>query len=518
MDESFRLRKWLGLLALMPGIAMVFIDQAVLPVAIPRIKEHFHATHTQLWWSINSYLLVSAVLMLGGGKWGDKMGYRQSFLLGIVLFAIASALCGMSLSIEELIVTRALQGVGAALMIPASSPLIMSLFPEGQRGKALGVNVSMSSLFMIVAPWFGGYITETFSWRWIFWFNLPLAALCIALILRYLPRPPRKDHPFDWIGFSFFSVCLGAFVTFVMQGREWGWTSFPSLFSLGGSLVLGCLLLRREKEKEHPLIDLSLFRHTIYKAVHISVFFTQFILMITVYRAIFFQEVMGWSALKSGTVFSLTSIPVLFMPLIGGSMADRWGPRIPVGIGFFLLVFSCCWIAFFVQGALFWLVVGFFLFTLGVCLVFTPSYASAMGAIPKGKAGAAFGILATTRGVASTLGVAVLGSFTKDVHLLFLGKLLNQNPSLQNLDPSWVDHLVASHQKSDLSSHQMDLILTAMKESEIDSFITVHLVAGIVLALVALVVMTLYRRASRCFFEPISGETKKMEPVSKEEL
>ncbi len=247
-------RKWISLGALIPAIAMVFVDQSVLPVALPTIQSQLGATHSQLWWCINSYLLVAAVLMLAGGKLGDWIGYRKTFMWGVFIFALASALCGLSLHVGFLIGARGLQGVGAALMIPASSPLIMSLFSHKDRGKAIGINVSVSSLFLVVAPLIGGYFTESLSWRWIFWINLPLAAIGLILIPILIPVSPHKKQVFDFFGFSFFTVSASCFVTLIMQGGEWGWISplSGSFFALG--LVSAWLLVQREKRSKHPFI------------------------------------------------------------------------------------------------------------------------------------------------------------------------------------------------------------------------------------------------------------------------
>ena len=148
--------KWLGLLALIPSLAMVFLDQSVLPVALPTIREYFSASSVALEWTINAYLLVTAVLVLAGGKVSDWIGAKRAFILGILLFALSSALCGASPDVYWLIGARALQGAGAALLFPSSSVLLMSLFPPSERGKATGINVSVSSLFTRCASFRSG--------------------------------------------------------------------------------------------------------------------------------------------------------------------------------------------------------------------------------------------------------------------------------------------------------------------------------------------------------------------------
>lgn len=489
-------RKWICLAALIPAIAMVFVDQSVLPVALPTIQDQLGATHSQLWWCINSYLLVAAVLMLAGGKLGDVIGHRKTFMWGIFTFAWASALCGLSFHMNFLIGARALQGIGAALMIPASSPLIMSLFSHKDRGKAIGINVSVSSLFLVVAPLIGGYFTEALSWRWIFWINLPLAAIGLILIPILIPATPQKKQSFDFPGFVFFTIGASCFVTLIMQGEEWGWTSASSIIFFISALVSSWFLIQREKRSRHPFIDLSLFKPPIYKAVNISVFATQFVLMISIYRAVFFQDTMEWSPLKSGLVFCVTSLPVLFMSPIGGWIADKSGAKTPVVLGFIFLIGSFFSSAFFVEDALWILLLVFLAFGVGVPLILTPSYSSAMASVPETKAGTAFGVLATVRALSSTLGVAIITAFAKQVQRHTFEKKIEGNPITKGLESSLVENLSIGVQGSleSIPAEQRSFALEYMKESQVRGFFVVHIALGCALIIALGFVFMLYHR------------------------
>lgn len=488
--------KWFKLSALMPAVAMIFTDQSVLPVALPTIQKQLDATHTALWWCVNSYMLVSALLLLGGGKLGDRYGHRKVFLIGMILFALASALCGISPNVYWLIAGRSLQGVGAALMIPSTSVLIMSFFPQNERGKAIGINVSFSSLFLIFAPLIGGYLTEKISWHWIFWINLPLAALGVFLVLYFVPVSPKGSLHFDLYGFSSFVVCFSSLVIWIMQGSEWGWTSPVSLFLLLMSFCFLYLFYQREKFSKHPLLDLSLFRHHIYKAVNISVFTIQFMLMITIYRAVFFQNALGWSPIKSGMISSLTSFPVLFMSPIGGWLADRSGPKVPITIGFTMIICSFFWLAYFIENSTAFIIAGLFAFGIGIPLIFTPSYSSAMGAIPAKKAGMAFGILATVRALGATLGVAVISSIAGYLQFSYFSSLLNRDVLTEGLNFEHLETLTSENQKMPiaLSQEQWDTVQQYFKNSQVDSFIILHLAMAFILIAVFALVLTLYRR------------------------
>lgn len=496
-----KISKWWVLLSLMPGLAMVFVDQSVLPVALPTIQKHLGATNIQLQWCINSYLLVTAVLVLAGGKIGDWMGHRKAYLIGLVIFAIASALCGATFDPVELIIARAFQGVGAALMFPATTALLISLFPQSERGKATGITVSASSLFLIIGPFIGGYFTEALSWRWIFWINLPLAALGTFLILFFIPPSPAGKPKFDIRGFIYFVFSCTSFVVILMQGEDWGWFSSKMIPYLVVFVLSTILLLRREKKAKHPFLDLSLFRHPVFKAVNISVFSIQFIFMITVFRAIFFQDALDWSPMKTGVVTVVSSLPVLFMSTVGGMLSDKFGPKIPISMGFLLLIFSFIWTPLFINSSLFLLFLGLLAFGFGVPLVFTPSYASAMGAIPPTKAGSAFGTIATVRSLASCLGVAILGAFINTLHVDVLQDLAQQDPLTQSLDPALLGNVaaggeLAKNYLATVTPQQAQTILRYFIDAQEDAFLYTHLAIACLLAISFVLVFLLYHRKS----------------------
>ena len=492
----------------MPAIGMVFTDQTVLPVALPTIQKHLQASDLALWWSINAYLLTSAVFLLAGGKIGDRIGYRTTFVLGMVIFAISSALCGLSFNIGWLISARALQGVGAALMIPASTPLLMSIFPPNERGKASGINVSVSSIFLIFGPLIGGYFTQYLSWRWIFWINLPLAILGLVLVFCFIPKSPKRDVRLDPLGFFFFLIASSSLIIIIMQGSAWGWTSRTNEILTSIFVISAFLLFRREKNSRHPFIDLSFYRHPIYKAVNISIFATQFVLMITVYRAIFVQDVLDWSPMLSGTILFFTSLPVLFLSPIAGWLADRSGSKVPIAVGFSMLIYSFFWLAFFVQSSTSMLILGFLAFGIAVPLIFTPSYTSAMNSIPVQKAGTAFALLATVRSLSACFGVAVFGSFASHVQFNFFHKAIEENPETVNLSQSLTEGISYGVKNIQhlVSAEQLPIVLGYLKESQVEGFFTLHMTIGFILIIAFAFVFILYHRKPSHRLPPTPGE------------
>lgn len=402
--------RWLGLFSMLPALAMSFLDQSVLPVALPSIQDDLNASNNALIWAVNAYLLTTAVLVLACGKLSDRIGLRRSFCTGIVLFGVASILCAISQSSGLLIAARALQGVGSAFMLPTSVALLMTLFPPRERGKATGLNVAFGSIFLILGPLIGGYLTENFSWRLIFWINVPLSILGMLMVLSFIPKSQKVPVKFDFKGSIYFLLSASLLVTILMQGREWGWLSLEMGVLYFFCFLFSYLFFLREKVS-HPYLDLSLFKNELFKAVNVSIFSTQFVMMITIFWAIYFQDVLGWSPINAGFVIFLCCVPVVIIAPLGGYLLDKVGPKIPIGCGYILLIASLFWIAFTIGSSLPLLLPGLIAFGVGISLILTPSYATAMNAVPPSKSGIAFGTIQMIRSLASALGVATIGSF-----------------------------------------------------------------------------------------------------------
>lgn len=406
-----KIYRWLGLATLIPAQGMIFMDQTILPVALPAIQQEFMAGAVALQWCVNAYLLLTAMFAVTGGKIGDRLGHRFTLILGIIIFTLSSLLCGISPNVELLIGARALQGLGAALMIPSTIALFAALFPPHQRGRIMGFNASISSIFMILGPLIGGYLTELLSWRWIFWINLPLAVIELIFARMFLPKTPLSHSKIDLRGFIYFAICSASLIIYFMEGREWGWLSQKTLVCAALCLISLVLLFRREKKVEHPFLELALFKRPIFAAINISIFIIGFILMINVFRAIYFQQILGFSPTKAGFITFFSCLPVLFISPLGGYLSDRISPKLPIAIGYLMVIFSFFWLGWFSTPSLSSLLFALVFFGTGIPLIFTPSYSTAMHTVPPQKIGVAMGILSTIRTFAATMGVALIGLF-----------------------------------------------------------------------------------------------------------
>lgn len=403
--------KWLRVVAIIPSAAMSFMDQTILPVALPVIQREFGSANAPLQWTVNAYFLGLTAFVLIGGKLGDRIGHRNSFLLGITLFALFSALCGISPNVEFLIAARALQGIGAGIMFPAQTALLATSFPPQSRGQATGIVISIGSVFAVLGPFVGGLLTELLSWRWIFWVNLPITVIGILLIYALLPPSPKRPGKVDFLGFLYFATFATFATIFFMQAQDWGWLSAKILIS--ALLALGSLILlfKREKISPHPFLEIALLKRPIFSAITASIAITQFILMITVFRTVYVEEILGYTPTQAGLITSVSCLPILFFSYIGGYLSDKASPKLPIALGYLFIIVSFFWLGFSPTPSLSSYLFATLLFGMGIPFVFTPSYSMAMSAIPPEKLGVAFGLVATMRNFAGTMGLAMIYLF-----------------------------------------------------------------------------------------------------------
>lgn len=400
----------MGLLSTMPALALAFLDQSIVPVALPVIEKTFHASRMELIWFLNSYFLVSASFVLLGGKISDWIGPKRSFLIGMGLFALASGVCASSSSSLYFIVGRALQGLGSSLMLPASFALVSLLFPCHERGMATGVNTSLGAFFLVIGPLLGGMLVEHFSWRFIFLINLPLCIMSFVMTLIFVANSPRKKATLDFRGFLYFTLTIFSLVVYLMQAGEWGFTSSTSLAFVSSIVIFALLLVRREFTARFPFLEIGLLKRPVFRAVNISVFIAQTAMIVIIFRVLFFQTALGWSPSKTGWMTFCTTIALLIVPLPAGAIADRLGPRVPIFLGFCLLAFSLLWTGLFLTSSLPLLLIGLLPCGIAIPLIQTPSLSSAMNDVPEERIGLVGGTMSTFRALSATLSVALIAA------------------------------------------------------------------------------------------------------------
>jgi EmrB/QacA subfamily drug resistance transporter len=406
-------RRWWTLVAVCLGVFMLLLDVTIVNVALPDIQKAFSASLSNLQWVIDAYALVLAALLLTAGAIADSVGRRRLFAVGIVLFTLSSLLCGAAGGWLFLSVARGLQGVGGAIMFATSLALIAQAFPPADRGLAFGVFGAVTGVAVAVGPVVGGLLTSGLSWRWIFFVNLPLGVIALLITLLRLeesrdPDAPRPDVP----GFVSFSTALACLVFGLIRSEPDGWASAPVAGTLVAAVVLLAAFVVIEARSAAPMFDLRLLRVPTFTGGLVAAWaISASIFSMLTYLVIYFQGVLGYSALQTG----LRILPLSGAIFVAAGIAGRLSQAVPVrwliSPGF-LLVGAGILLLRGVQAGDSWLhfLPGFVVAGVGAGLINVPLASTAVGVVEPGRAGMASGANSTFRQVGIATGVAVLGS------------------------------------------------------------------------------------------------------------
>ena len=408
-------RRWWTLAAMCFALFMIMLDNTVVNVALPSIQRDLHASLSGLQWTVNAYTLVFGVLLVTGGRLGDIFGRRRVFLLGVLVFAASSAFIGFSQSQAWLVGGRAIQGVGAAFMMPATLSIITNAFPPHERGKAIGTWAGVSGLALAIGPVLGGVLVEHVSWQSIFFINLPVAAGALAVTLFATPesRDESVTRRVDVAGIVTITTGLTALTLALVDANQWGWGS-PRVLGLFALAAAGLAAFAAvERRAAAPMVDFDFFRSRTFLGANIVAFTVMFaMLSMFFFLTLYMQNVLGFSPLEAGLRFLPTTLMVIVVAPIAGRLSDRIGPRPLMTAGLALVATSLLWQSFLTVGSGYgFLIGGFVVMGIGIALVMSPMSAAAMNAVDQSKAGVASGILSMSRMVGGTLGIAVLGAF-----------------------------------------------------------------------------------------------------------
>jgi EmrB/QacA subfamily drug resistance transporter len=424
--------KWVALAVTTVGALMFAIDSSIVVLALPSIMTDLHADLVSLIWILMGYSLMSTVALLTFGRLADLVGRVRMYNLGFVVFTIASALCGLSTSVEQLIIFRVLQGIGGAMLLANSMAIITEAFPPQERGKAMGINSVVWAVGNVAGPLVGGLILAGASWRWIFLVNLPIgivATLAALLLLREISAR-NVGESFDVVGAALFSIALVSLLLALNRGIGLGFTSplILGLFAAWFAFSIAFYLWNRAAA--HPVLDFRLFASRVFSAaVGTATFQSLSIFAVTLLIVYYLEVVQGQAPLAAALALVPLSVVNSLVGPLGGVLSDRLGQRRPVMLGMLLQTCGLIVLSTLQVGSSYvHVVLGLVLVGVGGGLFWAPSTSAAMGAAPRNRLGVASATLATWRNTgmvvsyALSLAIAAASVPADAQNQLFLGQ------------------------------------------------------------------------------------------------
>ena len=419
------------LVAAILASALGFIDGSVVSIAIPAIRSDIGATFTDAQWISNAYAVTLSALILAGGAAGDNFGLRRTFVVGIGIFIVASLGCALAPGPGSLIAARAVQGVGAAIMVPGSLAIIAKAYPRKERGRAIGIWAASSALTTALGPVIGGLVLSTFGdgvWRLIFAINLPLGAVAVYLLLFRVPADkPAERRNLDLGGAAIATAGLGALAYgLTALSGEAGSPALPLAFAGAGVLVFAGFLYWERRQRE-PMVDLSLFRSAAFSGANAATFFLYFALSgILFYLPMLLIAAWGLGEAEAGLIFVPLSLAMAVMSGAMGKLSDRIGPRLPIAGGSIVVAVSFAALAIAVGSGFrdFWLAVfpAMTLMGVGMSLVVSPLSTAVMTSVADEDTGAASGINNAVSRIAGLIAVAAMGGVAAFRYASVLGE------------------------------------------------------------------------------------------------
>jgi EmrB/QacA subfamily drug resistance transporter len=393
---------------------MIMLDNTVVNVALPSIAADLKIGLSELEWIVTGYALTFASLMLTGGKLADLLGRRRIFVVGLAIFTVSSLVCGLAGSGELLIGARVVQGVGAALMNPATLSIIAATFPPRQRGTAIGIWAGTAALALAIGPLVGGLLTEHISWSWIFFVNVPVGLIAIVASFLLIPesRDQSAEQRLDLPGLLTSGIGLFALTYGLIEANTHGWTSGRIIGAFVVAAVMLVVFVLLEQHQRIPMLDLSLFKNGTFAGANLAVLLVALAMFgVFFFISLYMQGVLGYSAVQAGAAFLPLTVLIMFVAPIAGRSTDRFGSRWLITVGMILLAGQLLYFSRLGVEETYWhllpaMIIGGF----GMAMVMTPSAAAAVRALPVDKSGVGSAVLNAFRQVGGSMGIALMGA------------------------------------------------------------------------------------------------------------
>jgi EmrB/QacA subfamily drug resistance transporter len=407
-------RKWWTLAAVAFGLFMIMLDNTVVNVALPSMARDLGVGLEELEWIVTGYALTFASLMLTGGKLADLLGRRLIFVIGLAIFTGSSLACGLAESGDFLIGARVVQGVGAALMNPATLSIIAATFPPAQRGMAIGIWAGVSALALAIGPLVGGLLTEHLNWSWIFFVNVPvgIVAIVASFVLIRESKDESLEQRLDLPGLASSAIGLFALTYGLIEANTYGWTSGRILLAFAVAVAGLVTFVLLERHQRLPMLDLSLFRNRTFAGANLAILLVALAMFgVFFFVSLYMQGILGYSAVQAGAAFLPLTLLIVLVAPIAGKSSDRFGSRWLMTSGLLLLAVQLVYLSRQDQHSTYFdLFPGLLLGGVGMALVMTPSAAAAVRALPVDKSGVGSAVLNAFRQVGGSVGIALMGA------------------------------------------------------------------------------------------------------------
>lgn len=409
---------WPALWALVLGFFMILIDTTIVSVANPSIQRGLHTDTDSVIWVTSAYLLTYAVPLLVTGRLGDRFGPKNIYLIGLVVFTLASLWCGLSdhlpgSGIGNLITARAVQGIGAALMTPQTMAVITRIFPPAKRGSAMALWGATAGVATLVGPLLGGVLVDGPGWEWIFFVNVPIGVVAFVLAAGIVPKLPTHNHSFDWLGVLLSAAGMFLLVFGLQEGNSYDWNGWVWASIVGGVVVLALFVVWQWLNRKEPLLPLQLFKDRNFSLANAAISTVGFsITAMFIPLVYFYQTVRGFTPTQSALMTVPTAVFTLILSPVGGRLADKVNPRwiAPFGL---ILTGGALWLyAAMISPTIAWgwLLIPAAVMGVGNAFMWGPISSTATRNLPPQAAGAGSGVYNTTRQIGSVLGSAAIAT------------------------------------------------------------------------------------------------------------
>jgi len=407
---------WPALWALVLGFFMIMVDTTIVTVATPAIIEDLHAEVNSVVWVTSAYLLAYAVPVLITGRLGDRFGPKNLYLIGLTIFTLASLACGLTSTIEGLIIARVVQGLGAACITPQTMAIITRIFPAERRGQAMALWGATAGVAILVGPLLGGILVDTLGWEWIFFVNIPIGILGVAMALRLVPTLETHHHAFDWLGVALSGVGMFLLVFGIQEGHQYDWGTVTGAITVpeligGGVIVLVGFVAWQHFNRREPLVPLRLFRDRNFSLANVGITVVSFMFTALGFPLMLYaQLVRGLSPTEAALLMVPMALASIVLAPIVGRLTDQVHPRYLVGLGFAVVGVSLLWL---VQGITpdshAWQIIApMGLMGAGSAAIWAPLTATATRNLPMDLAGAGAGVYNAARQVGAVVGAAAI--------------------------------------------------------------------------------------------------------------